>query len=120
MVWVFCVYWLFSFRYIERHRTVWRGSLPHVTSLAAGEFKFRADRKSAILISIKKGNVSALLCRADAVRGNRISEGSLRFKTRQVFARSVMNIKGRARTSGGNILHDVFITVWRENKGLIR
>ena len=92
----------------------------NLSALAHQEFQIRTVSKSVILVSLKKGNVSALLRTAAAVRGNRITEGSLRSKTLQVFARSVMNIKGRPRTSEGNILHDVFITVRSENKGLIR
>jgi len=97
-----------------------RATFRNLSALADQEFQIRTVSKSVILVSLKKGNVSALLCTAAAMRGNRITEGSLRFKTRQVFARSFMNIKGRPRTSEGNILHDVFITVRSENKGLIR
>ena len=102
--------------YCEIRRTTFR----NLSALADQEFQIRTVSESVILVSLKKGNVSALLCMAAAVRGNRITEGSLRFKTRQVFARSVMNIKGRPRTSEGNILHDVFIAVRSENKGLMR
>jgi hypothetical protein len=65
--------------------------------------------------SFKKDSVTAA-----AGRRNRITGGSLHFKTRQVFACTVMNIKGRSRSSEGNILYDVFITARTENKGLIR
>jgi hypothetical protein len=97
-----------------------RATFCKLSALADQEFQIRTVSKSIILTSLKKGNVSALLRTAAAANSNRITEGSLRFKTRQVFARSVMNIKGKPRTSEGNILHDVFITVRSENKGLIR
>lgn len=72
-------------------------------------------------MSLKKGNVSALLLRAAAASGNRMIAVSSRFETRQVFERSIMNIKARPGTSEGeSILRDVFMTVRTQNKGLIR